>query len=191
MSNYQYGGNSIALEVAIKQIKLYKDALALCPKVMEVVKKFDGKVANKRLETALEAVDKGFYCRKSQWGDDWEIKWYTQDRSVNVKSINLCGMETYNAYYIRQSEIYFARDMFEKTYGAFTDANGRWLAENICKQIEAEAEGWKQNIEQWEQELKHVDELREKKRKLEAEIEAHNEGISWLINEYFSLRVEK
>lgn len=85
MSNYQYGGNSIALEVAIKQIKLYKDALGLCDKVMEVVKKFDGKMANKRLETALKEVDSGLRCNKSSIVEVWEIAFWTNDRCVNVK----------------------------------------------------------------------------------------------------------
>ena len=188
MNNY---GNDLGveMEIARKQIKLSRDALEMVPAVLETIKRFDGKVANKRLETALEAVNSGFTCRRNQYGNEWEIKWYTQDRSITVKSINWRGMETCNAYYIRQSEAYFARDLFDNTYGSFTDDEGRWMVENICKQIEAEAESWKQDIEKWEEELENIDDLRDRKRKLEAEIEAHNKGISWLADEYFSLRI--
>ena len=125
MSNYQYGGNSVALEIAIKQIKLYKDALALCPKVMEVVRKFDGKVANKRLETALEAIDKGLNCRKSTYTDIWEISFYTSDRSLTVKSESWDGKyfsEGYN-YVNGEEALSFVRERHSLSGGDF--ARGR------------------------------------------------------------------
>ena len=190
MPNYQYGGNSIALEVAIKQIKLYKDSLALCEKVMEVVKKFDGKVANKRLETALEAVDKGLRCHKSSYTDIWEIVFYTSDRCVNVKRKSWDGKrEDWCAYYIKQPEDYIARDMFENLYGKFTDENGRWVAENICKQIEAHMRYLEGDIASYEAELKNVDELEAEKKRITKLVEMHNKEITWIGNEYFNLKI--
>lgn len=190
MPNYQYGGNSVALEIARKQIKLYKDALALCPKVMEVVKKFDGKVANKRLETALETIDKGLNCRKSTYTDIWEISFYTSDRSLTVKSESWDGKYTnYNSYYIKDNETYLARDMFKETYGSFTDENGRWASENICKQIEHNMKVMEENIAKYEEELRQVDDLEAERKRIKAEVEAFNKKVSWIGNEYFGLRI--
>lgn len=188
MTNYE--SKSIALEVATKQIKLYKDALALCPKVMEVVRKFDGKMANKRLETALEAVDSGLRCRKSSYTEVWEIVFWTSDRCVNVKSLSWDGKrEDWCAYYIKDNEDYIARDMFKNLYGEFVDGNGRWIAENINKQIEAHMHNLEVNIAQYETELKQVDELEAEKKRIKDEVEAHNKKITWIGSEYFNLRI--
>ena len=177
------------MEIARKQIKLYQDALALCPAVMEVVKRFDGKVANKRLETALEAVDRGLCCRKSSYTEIWEISFYTSDRCVTVKETGWNGNEYYGSHYIKDSEYYLARDMFKNTYGAFVDADGRWVAENINKQIEKSMEGLVHSIEVYENMLAHVDELEEERDRLRKEVEAHNRKVTWIGEEYFKLKV--
>lgn len=190
MPNYAYKNNSVALEVARKQIKLYKDALALCPKVMEVVRKFDGKVANKRLETALEVIDKGLNCRKSTYTDIWEISFYTSDRCLTVKSESWDGKHTnYNSYYIKESETCLASDMFKLTYGIFTDKNGRWIADNICKQIEHTMKVLEADIARYEEELRQVDNLEAERKRIKAEVEAFNKKVSWIGNEYFGLRI--
>ena len=190
MSNYEYGGNSIALEVAIKQIKLYKDALALCPKVMEVVNKFDGKIANKRLETALKEVNDGLMCNKSSITGVWEIAFWTSDRCVNVKRKSWDGKrEDWCAYYIKESETYLARDMFKGTFGSFINEDGRWIAENINKQIEHTMKSLEANISDYEELLNHVDELETEKKRIEKEVEAHNKKVGWIGNEYFDLKV--
>lgn len=190
MSNYKYGGNSIALEVAIKQIKLYKDALALCPKVMEVVKKFDGKVANKRLETALKEVNSGLRCNKSSYTEVWEIVFWTSDRCVNVKRKSWDGKhEDWCAYYIKKSKTYLARDTFKNTFGSFTNDDGRWIAENINKQIEHTMKSLEANIADYTELLNHVDELEAEKKRIKDEMEAHNRKVGWIGNEYFDLKV--
>ena len=190
MSTYEYGGKSIALEVAIKQIKLYKDALALCPKVMEVIKKFDGKVANKRLETALKEIDSGLRCNKSSYMEVWEIAFWTNDRCVNVKRKSWDGKrEDWVAYYIKESEAYLARDMFKNTFGSFTDENGRWIAENINKQIKHTMKSLEANIAEYKELLKHVDELEVEKKRIKDEMEAYNKKVGWFGNEYFCLKV--
>lgn len=190
MFNYNYGGNSVALEVATKQIKLYKDALALCPKVMEVIKRFDGKVANKRLETALMEIDKGLRCRKSSYTDVWEIVFYTPDRMVSVKQKSWDGSRENNvAYYIKESEEYIARDIFRHTYGAFVDDNGRWNADNIIRQIETHMRTLETNISKYEAELRSVDKLEAERKRIKAEIDAFNNEVSWLGSEYFGLKI--
>ena len=190
MSNYEYGGNSIALEVAIKQIKLYKDALELCPKVMEVIRKFDGKVANKRLETALKEVNAGLRCNKSSYTEVWEIVFYTSDRCVNVKRKSWDGKrEDWVAYYIKESEAYLARDMFKNTFGSFINEDGRWIAENINKQIEHTMKSLEANIADYTELLNHVDELEAEKKRIKDEMEAHNKKVGWIGNEYFGLKV--
>jgi len=188
----KYDSISVALEVYRKQIKLYKDALSLCPKVMEVVRKFDGKIANRRLETALQEVDKGLGCFKDKWNNQWIIKFYTYDRSVDVQITSWDGKDKYcRAFYIKESETVLAQDIFKNSYGDFTNEDGRWIAENICKQIEATMKRLEEDIERYEEELKHADELLEEKRKLVEMIEAHNKKVSWMGDEYFEMRVNK
>jgi len=187
----KYENLSVALELARKQVKLYEDALVLCPKIMEVVKKFDGKVANKRLGTALIEVNRGISCRKASYTEEWEIVFYTSDRSLNVKSKNWRGVETSNTYYIAQSELYIANDInynIEK-YGSFTDDNGRWKADNICKQITARMETFKEYIRDFEEEISNVDDMKKEKERIKKEIEAYNKKVSWLGNEYFELKI--
>lgn len=190
MPKFEYGRNSVALEVATKQIKLYKDSLALCPKVMEVVRKFDGKVANKRLETALMEINKGLCCRKSRYADVWEIVFYTSDRMVSIKQKSWDGKHENNvAYYIKDSKDYIARDIFRNLDGAFVNEDGRWNADNINKQIEAHMRSLETNISKYEAELKSVDRLEAERKQIKAEIDAFNNEVSWIGNEYFGLRI--
>ena len=186
----KYDSISVALEVAIKQIKLYKDALALSSKVTEVVKKFDGKMANKRLETALKKVDSGLRCNKSSYTEVWEIAFWTSDRCVNVKRKSWDGKhENWCAYYIQESEAYLARDMFKNTFGSFTNDDGRWIADNINKQIEHTMKSLEANIADYEELLNHIDELEAEKKRIKDEMEAHNRKVGWIGNEYFDLKV--
>lgn len=191
MSKFEYGGNSVALEVATKQIKLYKDSLALCPKVMEVVRKFDGKVANKRLETALTEVDEGLRCRKSAYSEAWELWYFSPDRCVTVTEKSWDGTFDVNkTYSIKDVEVYLAIDVSNgRKDERFVDNNGRWIAGNICNCIEKRMINLEVKIEKYEEELKHVDELEAEQKRIKAEIDAFNCKVSWLGSEYFGLRI--
>jgi polyhydroxyalkanoate synthesis regulator phasin len=107
-----------------------------------------------------------------------------------VKSESWDGKYTnYNSYYIKESETYLARDMFKETYGSFTDENGRWIAENICKQIEHTMKVLEADIARYEEELRQVDKLEAERKRIKAEVEAFNKKVSWIGNEYFGLRI--
>ena len=43
------------------ELNAMQKVIDLCPKVIEIIKKFEGKQANKRLDTALKQIDKNLF----------------------------------------------------------------------------------------------------------------------------------
>lgn len=185
-----YVDKNIAMPLARKQIDMYRNVLEVAPRLLEVIRKFDGKVANKRLETAMKEVCTTITCRTSSVLGKWEIEYWENDRSILVETTSWDGKFKYNgAHYIKYNTYYLARDMFENLYGKFTNEDGRWIAENICKQIEHNMRELESNITKFTEELNRIDELEAQKKKLKMKIEEYNNGISWFANAYFDLKV--
>ena len=56
--------NEDARKLVELEIQNRKEALKLYPEIIKVVEQFDGKVLNKRLETALKKVNERLCCKR-------------------------------------------------------------------------------------------------------------------------------
>ncbi|GHT57905.1 hypothetical protein FACS1894109_11030 [Spirochaetia bacterium] len=185
MNNYYVKGTSEKL-IAL-HLRNYQRIIDLAPAIIAVVQKFDGKQANKRLETALKEVDKNLFVK---FDHDWhyemsvEIQLYYEDRYVMGKADS---QGVGNAYYIK--------DTCGTVCNAYQDnhpvVDGKFQAAPIVKHINENVESLVKLIKEAGDQLKQVDDLRRDKKEIEKRIESHNASLCWLVDAYFELSITK
>ena len=88
MSNYYNRADAVAL--INLEIKADYEALELVDRIIETVKTFDGKVFNKRFETALQKnVSEHVYAHRNSYGH-FEFYYSIPDRSVKSTASEYC-----------------------------------------------------------------------------------------------------
>lgn len=176
-----YGSEELARKLIEKEIEVKEDFVQKAPAMIEIVKKFDGKVLNKRLETALRDV---YYVtlKKEEVFDWWELIGYAQDRMVQEDEADKYGHR--QVAYIKDDRFYIATCKKD-----LTDDDGRLIADNLVKYIEDEAEWQKTYANQLRNQLANIDELKAEC----ARIRRAKSDFTWKVNgqirEYFGLEV--
>ena len=176
-----YGSEELARKLVEKEISAKEDFVRKAPAMIEIVRKFDGKVLNKRLETELRKV---YYVtlKREDVFDWWELIGYVQDRMVQSDEVDRHGYHT--TAYIKDDRIYIATCKKD-----LTDDNGRLIAENLIKYIEDEAKRQQTYANQLRSQLANIDELKAEC----ARINRMKNDFVWKVNsqikEYFGLEV--
>ena len=163
-----------AMKLALLEIKANKEALTLFAPVIEVLRKFNGKVANKRLDTALKKIDSGlsFRMRYSAFCIDWHIK----NRHFEDPS-----KESYS--YIHESSISLLHS------GEIINKYGRINADSAIEQLNKQKDYISQRIEKAEKQLADIDEKLKQRNELKKQVEEFNKDISYLVDGYFNIRI--
>ena len=164
--------------LAQKQNNAYSHAAEIIDKIIPIIERFNGKQANKRLETALEAVDAHILCRKNQYSDHWEITWYCTDDHI------MCGSGMYtHAAYIKQREITLLTDWSNKC----VDENGKWRSEMMVEMLKLEKQQLLERFNALNKQIAEVEIWEKRRDELREEIASYNKEIMWEIKQYFSL----
>ena len=171
----------IRMQLARKQQNAYIHAMEIIDKIIPVIERFDGKQANKRLETALQQIDRNLYCRKSIYSDLWEIKLYIEDRSVTDTETKYG-----NTYYIKDSEIWIASEF---SIDRFVDENGKWKSQTIVQRLRETQDVLKDKDNTIQEQLDDIDSLIDRYTEIKREIEEFNRMIDYSIREYFNLKI--
>ena len=171
MSNYysrEDAENLIKLE-----IQAGKEALEIIDDVIEVVKSFDGKVFNKRFETALQTkVSYNIHARNSSYGF---FGFYYTIPNRSVKSVD---HDYWN--YLGHSEIYLITG---DDTGCFTDEN-RICSNVMIAKINERREEIMATVKGLEEGLGKLDGWIERQRKLVDELQNLRDSIPYDIKEY-------
>ena len=176
-----YGTEEMARKLVEKEIAAKRDFVSKVPAMVEIVRKFDGKVLNKRLETELRKV---YYVtlKKEDVFDWWELIGYVQDRMVQEDAENSYG--GHNVAYIKDDRIYIATCAKD-----LADENGRLIADNLIAKLEIEAQRQTTYANQLQNQLDHIDDLKAEA----ARIRRMKSDFVWKVNaqikEYFGLEV--
>ena len=171
----RYCDDTVAKALTEKQIALYERLLSYIPAIEEVVKKFDGKVLNKRFDTELKKVYSGARCSKAPYSEDWLItisEW--NDRYVSTER---------GCVYVASAELCLAHTIFGKWL-----VGGRIVAEKLIKEIEANAESYKNHIAEMKEQLAHIDDLLAEYDKIIAAREAFGKKVNPYIKQYFEFK---
>lgn len=190
MANYYC--NEDARNLVNLEIENRKEALKLYDGIIEVVKKFDGKVLNKRFDTALKTVDNRLsYSREYSW---FKINMNVFDNRT-CKSVKKDKLGYSCTNYI--SDCYIALNSCLQTY-SYNSAdktlleNERIKADVLIESLNSGKEQIEKEIERLENSIDKVNEWKEKLTALKAEMEKTMANIPLIIREYYDInyRVE-
>ena len=180
--------NEDARNLVKLEIKNRKEALNLYPEIIKVVEQFDGKVLNKRLETALKKVDERISCDRGFY--HFEIVFNTiNSRSCrSVTSPGTCNyIEDYCFVLNSYLDTYFisasGKDRMEESFLVNEKIRASVLVDSLLKG-KAYLED---QITKLEQSLEKIDELKSKIEQLETEIKSIKEEIPYLVRVYYGI----
>jgi|GEM_PF-5061064 len=173
----------LAVKLINQQIKAYEKMLSFVPAIEQTIKQFDGKQANKRIETALQKAYKYIYFRKNQYSNVWELEisaW--DDRAVcgEPDSYGICSTS-----YISDDRIYLAAD-----YNVcFVDENGRLIAEKMIECIEQKKEHYQNQVNQMREQLANIEAIIQEYKRIQQLKEDFNKNTNYMIRDYFHLEL--
>jgi len=176
--SFEDATNLIKLEIAGK-----REAAALCDAVIEIVKKFDGKVHNKRFDTAVNAVNENVRVRMQY--NSFDIKYSMPNRSV--KSVSA---DHWN--YVEYDEPYICGMCIESSDNnrALTP-DKRIISENIIANILEQKKRLTAGADLAEKQLNNnICDFIGRKAKLLQQIEQFNNDVDYSLANYFDLRIE-
>lgn len=185
MSDYYC--NEDARNLVELEIKNRKEALELYSKVIEVVEKFDGKVLNKRFETALKKVDSRLSYEREHSRFKIKMNVYDSRSCKSVKKDSL-GYSCTNYIYYN----YLTLNSYVETYTYDKDKKSMLDNERIVSSVLIDAlnkgkTSMEEHIKELEESLDKVTEWKEKLESLKSEMEKTMREIPYLIKEYYNL----
>lgn len=191
MGRYYYC-NEDARNLVNLEIENRKKALELYPQIIECVEKFNGKVLNKRFETALRKIDD---CLRYNWEDSrFGIEVRLNNRCIQSVKTDTYGYAQWN--YISGFELTLTSMLYTVSYNPddrrMLDENGRIIAPVIIKALNERKQSIENTIAELEEKLNNVQEYRNKLEALRIEMEKVMNDVPYIIREYFDInyRVE-
>lgn len=179
--------NLVSLEIENR-----KKALTLYPQIIECVEKFNGKVLNKRFETALRKIDDNL---RYDWnGSRFDIEVILNNRCI--QSVKADGYGYANWNYISGLNLTLNSVLYTVSYNPddrkMLDENGRIIAPVIIKALNERKQSIENTIAELEEKLNNVQEYRNKLEALRIEMEKVMSDVPYIIREYFDInyRVE-
>lgn len=143
-----------------EQIELNREAFKLSEQIKEVITKFDGKVLNKRLQTALKGIDQRILV-ETQY-NSFIIELYVNSMYNGWTSVNICHGAISSAY----------------GDGMLTD-DKRIKAEKINKQIDENKEYRLKYHQDMEDNIKRKDKIVKEYNELVKKCKEFNESVNY------------
>ena len=172
--------DDVAQALVDLEINNRKLAMKLCTTIKPVIKRFDGKKLNRRLENSLKEIDSGLYVsthcgRVSIW---WRV-----DKDCVPRS-------EFSVEYISDDKlqisipVYDNNKMREKN---LLDCNERIIADVLLNAIEERKTEMKKEISELQNKRKQVDKYRSRIKKAKELLESIDKEVPTEIREYFGL----
>lgn len=173
--------NAIAIKLVQKEIDTKRDFVTKAESLCEIIRKFDGKVFNKRLETALREVYpvRVEYDKVFGWLD---ITGYIPDRMVQSDEVDRHGYHP--IAYIKDDRIYAVSCCKDAL-----DDDGRIVAENIIAKMQATVDYLKESADTLEDQLADIEDIAKECYMIRAKIRDYNSYVKPQIRNYFDLEV--
>lgn len=164
-----------------KENEIEKNALTLYDEIRKVVKKFDGKTANKHLDNALKVIDKRLSFIV-QYNSFRFIFTEYDDRYLSIDG---------RGAYVRDNSVNIAWLCVSSAYGdqAVTDDN-KIIAEAILKQLEKTEDEIKKHILIVEAQLLEIDAILKRYDDIKQAIRSFNDEVNYSIREYLDLKID-
>jgi len=171
--------DNIKRELINKQLKGYQEAIELIPQIVEVAKKFDGKVISKRFDTAIKKVNKNLSFTLEY--NSFRVKYYNRDRYISGESY---------AEYIQEDVVDLVFGCIKSSYGDGICQDGVFVFDNFVKGIEGRKGMLAKYIKETSEQLERVEQLTKEQKQLKEAIEQHNDGVNFIVEYYYGVRVK-
>lgn len=186
-----YYTNADAINLVKLEIEARKKVIGIITEAIKVIKKFDGKMFNKRLETALKEIDNGITIKKDWFiSSGWiNIEWYISNRSVQSTQKDNLGYATTN--YIKYNTLSLCRVDYDynNTENSAIEAtgtgNGKIKADIFIQALIKAQSEYAKRIKELENSLVKVNEFENRMNKIKKEFELLNEEIPYIMKQYF------
>jgi hypothetical protein len=158
----------------LEVINLQK-AISLCDKIIEIVPKFDGKAANKRLDTALKEIDKSLSFNMRY--NSFIIEMYKQDRSINVGD---------NWQYLRDHSVSIVHSSIQSSSGDGVCQDGQHISgEQLIKDIQRNKKYMEDSLKSLTIDLGHIDYISDWYDDIQGLKAKFKDTVSYQVREYF------
>lgn len=183
----KYYCNEDARNLVELEIKNRREALKLYDGIIEVVEKFNGKVLNKRFDTALKNVDKRLGFNRSYSSFEIEMSLFDNDSCKSVKKDSFGYSHTIyitNRYLILNS--YLETYTLDRSKKSLLD-NERIVSSVLIESLNNGRKQIEEKIVALEESLDKVVEWREKLESLKNEMEKTMKDIPYIIRDYYDM----
>lgn len=169
------------------EIKNRKEALKLYDGIIEVVKKFDGKVLNKRFDTALKKVDGRLsYNREYSWLEiDMNVFDSRSCKSVKKDSYGYSCTNYISDSYLRLNSLLHAYSHNPDEKVALD--NERIISSNIILALIKGKRQIEETIKELEESISKVDEWKNRLKEIENEMRKTMNEVPYIIREYYDI----
>lgn len=186
-----YYSKETATKLMQKEIEIMKAALLHQEAIKAVIKQFNGKVFNKKLNTAIESVDKrlsvtiGYYSFNITYtAQDYKERsipspsksGYSSALYVANNSVNLANLSAFS-----ESERY-------KDAPYALDADKRIRSEAIIDNMSLQCDKIKANIALLEAEIENIDAILSEFKRIKSEQQTFLDSISYVTRQYFDMK---
>ena len=183
----RYYCNEDAKNLVMLEIENRKEALKLYDGIIEVVKKFDGKILNKRFDTALKKVDERLSYNRAYTYFEITMSTFDNRCCTSVKKDDLGYSHT---NYISDHELIL--NTYLETYTHDKDKESLLSEEKINANVLIEAlnngkNQMEEKIIQLENSFGKVEEWKNKLEALQNEIRETMKDIPYIIREYYDI----
>lgn len=181
-----YYNKEVAGKLVELEIQNRKDCLKLYDQIIPIIERFDGKVLNKRLETALQNVNK--YLRVDRNYTSFGISWWVENDYIrNTPDRN--GFCT--ACYVQSRQLYMTTALFTSdrnmTDKVMLDEENRLIADVILVALEQGKKNMEEHIRMLEESLPHAEEYEEELKAMKKAFEEKRDSIPYLIRDYYDM----
>lgn len=193
----RYCDKEKAIERVNKEIENYQRCIALIDTIKSTIGKLDGKIINKRFETALfEAT--GAHIRTEIFYDTFALKVYPISPGIPDDNITPCYYSGFDTIYYLTSKAFVGgvlakrkrgveKDFYEVTKSTDTGKH-RLIAENLVKTLDNRRVELETRITEILTALEQVDEYKAKVQEMEKLAKEISE-IPYEIREWFDLNI--
>lgn len=159
------------------EIKANNKALGLIEEVKEVILKFDGKVPNKRVDTALKKID-DCLSFKAEF-NSFIIDMFIRDRSFDNGN---------NWVYIKNTVINICHCACQSMYGdSCLNEDGTINSEAVIIGLEKRKESLKSYNEEMIKSLNEIEDKIKEYEELKKTIRAFNDSVNYTVANYFEI----
>lgn len=150
-------------------------AIGLCDKILDLVPKFDGKVVNKRFDTALKEIDKSLSF--SMRYNSFIIEMYKQDRSINRGD---------SWSYLRDHSLCIIHSSIQSAYNDGICQDGQHIVgANLVADIQKQKKYFEDNLVKLKNDIADIDSIQEVYKDIQQQKTSFNNNVSYMVREYF------